>query len=1443
MSQSSNRFSALAGASSSKEQETSVPTTDDTDQTMQDASAAGSSSEKRPMSMSSLQDSLPEDRAALKDLFRKRLAAFDEEQQRKKSRTSSPEVVQQIPSAAPKPDDAMEVEQEFDFRSIKNPERNPKCAFKYQDVNGNTSAIIGDALGIASKGFSINLEVDGGRFGCPMLSMNVRINKGDKDAPVSNNSDDYYECKVTWRAGIAIEGLQVISNMQCSRMMGLTHGESSAYDQTIVDSCPEDRKHKLQQLVAIVFECSSAQLTPVEKDWFKGLSNEVRDGLHELFFGFGLHRMAIYFVAWPNAKAAYDNWCKHLEAAVNSNAPAFSQYLSADGSPNFSIQENEPISIFRKGMYAKYAVLRDARGRRIKNADGEFAEDKKTIVGYHRFSKKRVWETDYEFSLYGTIPVIRNTHFEMGQVAHLGSKAQLVHLQRMPALNTKDKDTGASSKYIPDDLDGSYRAFVRIMSSGATPPPHAKVRCEWDNSDISKGKPHTPAEDSKDVWWGRVMKGMEVACRATGTDFCVWFTKPARGTPPRTYKYADDEKFPDHQFVPAILHIKLDEMSSKREIDGMIKLAEPTIDERLAVPRMALMSDPSRLEHTVTNLTKDNLKVWRTHEKFCRQKYKGNKQQLEMALNLKQVKNRLTACIGPPGTGKTEVLADSVNASIMLGHKALVCAVSNNAVDKAANSCWEKFPETERSNYKFLRYETGSAELQSILTRPDFEDPSGGDPNARPEYQAPTVIEDDEVFMQTFDQAIRQEAEHDRTVRALLKVSKNLSVALEQKAEIDSQKKSNVASAMTLGNRMHELTARDTLEAVRDLEAELAAYRMDKQDEAFIEAVRKEGKAYRTEAALAALGMDKLDEAEIAARQHDGRIPSLEMRDKSFKYRSKLRRYRSRKGKLTREQKNEFTELRKDVVIRVFQETDVVFVTCNNAGSELVALGFSPKTIWIDETGQLTMAALANVLTSFTSWLVVTLFGDPNQLLPFVLAGRMNEFMANALLSVLALLEEKGYPVIRLIQQYRMAPAIVQWVAKFFYKGQLTNHASVLKDNKYREIARDISKRVYKIDGPEGNGSEYWMVDVANGLSQVQHHGTSLHNSANAEAIGALVDECLAKGVEPSEISVLVYYTGQLDVVIHKIEEKAQAGGRTWQFDVGRVSSVDAFQGEENEFVIIDVVVAHQRGQQTANQQDDNVDPNESDEEDSPDGGKSSGKVTSHVKSPNRLCCALTRGKNCVVVFCQLATIIGTAKAKQNKQNASISVMARDFIDRGLVYHDYDHLDTTPVSVEQRKAWDQAKLANERRAKQEDNMALLSTFQKSRRPARPATQDNTAHIYRTKDRQTTRPNMSGPAVDNAEKNDGRILATEAGDIPITTGGQTQHANKVTRKARRQEMEKEKEAKAAEDAKGKGKAIAAPAEDKAQGVTVPPAAPAEGKGKGKEKEKEDDTEMT
>ena len=241
-----------------------------------------------------------------------------------------------------------------------------------------------------------------------------------------------------------------------------------------------------------------------------------------------------------------------------------------------------------------------------------------------------------------------------------------------------------------------------------------------------------------------------------------------------------------------------------------------------------------------------------------------------------------------------------VKVNVLMGYATLVCAVSNNAVDKAANSCWENFHPDERQDYKFLRYETASAELQAILTRDDRENPAAADETARPKYKPAPAIDDDDVFQRVMAEAAHLQAEHHKELKALFRQKKDYATALKQKWEIDCRKESNVPAAMTLPNREFHLTCKDQMDANRDLQAELQAYRANKQDDATIDIYRQQGPAvYRTEAALVALGQDPLSEAEINARLNNGTIPSAEMRDPSFQYRKMLLEYRSVDGKMS----------------------------------------------------------------------------------------------------------------------------------------------------------------------------------------------------------------------------------------------------------------------------------------------------------------------------------------------------------------------------------------------------------------------------------------------------------------------------------------------------------------------------------------------------------------
>lgn len=291
-------------------------------------------------------------------------------------------------------------------------------------------------------------------------------------------------------------------------------------------------------------------------------------------------------------------------------------------------------------------------------------------------------------------------------------------------------------------------------------------------------------------------------------------------------------------------------------------------------------------------------------------------------------------------------------------------------------------------------------------------------------------------------------------------------------------------------------------------------------------------------------------------------------------------------------------------------------------------------------------------------------------------------------------------------------------------------------------------------------------------------------------------------GVPASKITVLVYYTGQLSMVSHKIQATAKANGRNWDLSAGnQISSVDSFQGEENEFVFVDLVVAHQRPEKTS----DAVKAEESEDDDGSEGFRRSGRVTAHVKSGNRLCCALTRGRSCVVVVCQLAALLSTVKAKQKKDQAAVSAMARDFEERKLVYNDYTSLDTSPIGEAQRATWTEARLAVELKRQKAESLDFLNTQYRKVKKARynEEFQDTDPRVYRTASRRTTRPNLSGDAAEAADSHDLQdpkqrsALVTEAGAAPVNVAGQTQRTAKVGKKAAKDAARK----KAAEEAQG------------------------------------------
>ena len=132
-------------------------------------------------------------------------------------------------------------------------------------------------------------------------------------------------------------------------------------------------------------------------------------------------------------------------------------------------------------------------------------------------------------------------------------------------------------------------------------------------------------------------------------------------------------KIPDNELLKAHIGIVVDQTAASREREGMKKFADLTHGTgNLAPVRIAVMSKLSPMTRTTSDLTTKRSAGWKSIE--------------DAFTSIEDAKNKLTACVSPPDTGKTTVLADITIGAVICGHTTLVCAVSNNALRAVYNA-------------------------------------------------------------------------------------------------------------------------------------------------------------------------------------------------------------------------------------------------------------------------------------------------------------------------------------------------------------------------------------------------------------------------------------------------------------------------------------------------------------------------------------------------------------------------------------------------------------------------------------------------------------------------------------------------------------------------------------------------------------------------------------
>ena len=321
-----------------------------------------------------------------------------------------------------------------------------------------------------------------------------------------------------------------------------------------------------------------------------------------------------------------------------------------------------------------------------------------------------------------------------------------------------------------------------------------------------------------------------------------------------------------------------------------------------------------------------------------------------------------------------------------------------------------------------------------------------------------------------------------------------------------------------------------------------------------------------------------------------------------------------------------------------------------------------------------------------------------------------------------------------------MAPAHSKFPrAQFRYEIGLKDSDTVEQDNEVRQPVRALSREL-GVSGDKGEGSEYFLANIANGCSRVEVHGTSLVNHANADVIITLIERLIkTRTVKAGMIKVLTYYQGQRRLLLSKISQTNRPPAIKKAIVV---STVDSFQGRESRVIIVDIVAAKdklsnlRRPQQETPEDDDEYD----DEDIGGENYSKAGTVTGHVRFFNRLNVALIRGRDFTIVVCQAALLVVSHRAGRSKASNPLANLVGDAKGRNCISHDNTE-DMHPDSVKSRKDLSQEKLRQLRVSQRKQDLefiALSRNTWNSQKGQRSALQAEPRQYYRVTGGHTTR---------------------------------------------------------------------------------------------------------
>ncbi|MBL4846526.1 MAG: AAA family ATPase [Planctomycetes bacterium] len=270
--------------------------------------------------------------------------------------------------------------------------------------------------------------------------------------------------------------------------------------------------------------------------------------------------------------------------------------------------------------------------------------------------------------------------------------------------------------------------------------------------------------------------------------------------------------------------------------------------------------------------------------------------------------------------------------------------------------------------------------------------------------------------------------------------------------------------------------------------------------------------------------------------------------------REERRQTRNAIGRLHKDARHQFSRTRRALI----EGASVVCSTAAGADAKLLG-SMRWDVVVLDEA---TQAADPIALSALSRGDVAVLAGDPCQLPPTVIdAQAERDGLGTTLFERLAAQSPASCRLLEV--QHRMHASIAAHPNASHYEGRLVNHESV---------AAHTLADLGVADDPLRPGPLI-LIDTA-GKGWDDERGPddpSTRNPQQAERTAAEVRRLISRGLPPRDVAVIAPYDAQVRLLRSLLEEERQAGLS--------VRSIDGFQGQEREAVIVDLVRSNFAGQ------------------------------------------------------------------------------------------------------------------------------------------------------------------------------------------------------------------------------------------------------------------------